>query len=447
MDLAGLIPTFGNVIWTIAAFVAALSVIVAIHEYGHYIVGRWSGIKAEVFSIGFGPILASRVDKHGTRWQIAALPFGGFVKFLGDAGAASDKDDEVMDGLSDDERRASMHGAPLWARTLTVAAGPVFNFILSFLIFGALLLYRGVAADPITVDELRTLPDVPVAGLQSGDVILEVEGQPVPTTEEFSEFAREDLTPARELTYTVERDGQVMDVPGPWLYPIYVSSVTPNWAAEEAGLQVADVITAVDGSEIFDFEQLREIVGASDGAPLTIDVWRDGETLSFTMTPARRDLPLADGGFETRWLIGLSGGLAFEPASVTPSFGEAASYGVEQIRFIITSSLSGLYHMIAGKISTCNLSGPIGIAETSGQAASQGWFTFVYFIALLSTAVGLINLFPIPVLDGGHLVFYAFEAVTGRPPSDRALKYLMAGGLTLMLALMLFAVGNDLVCP
>ena len=123
------------------------------------------------------------------------------------------------------------------------------------------------------------------------------------------------------------------------------------------------------------------------------------------------------------------------------------SYGVSQTIFIVKSSVSGLYHMIAGKISTCNLSGPIGIAETSGQAASQGWFSFIYFIALLSTAVGLINLFPIPVLDGGHLVFFAFEAVTGRPPSDRALRVLMAGGLVLMLALMVFAVGNDLFCP
>ncbi len=446
MDIAGLIPTFGNVIWTIAAFIAALSVIVAIHEYGHYIVGRWSGIKAEVFSIGFGPVLASRVDKHGTKWQIAALPFGGFVKFLGDAGAASDKDTEVMEGLSPEERRHSMHGAPLWARTATVAAGPVFNFILSFLIFAALLMFRGVPADPITVDELRVLPTTPAESLQAGDVILEIQGQPVPATDEFGEFGRS-LEPAPLLTYTIERDGRVIEVPGPWLYPVYVSATTPNWAAEQAGLQVGDVITSVDDTPIFDFEQLREIVGESDGKPFTLEVWRDGEDLTFTLTPARRDLPLPDGGFETRWLIGLTGGLVFEPAGTTPSLGEAMFYAVDQIRFIITSSLSGLYHMVAGKISTCNLSGPIGIAETSGQAASQGWFTFIYFIALLSTAVGLINLFPIPVLDGGHLVFYAFEAVTGRPPSDRALRYLMAGGLTLMLALMLFSVGNDIVCP
>ncbi len=446
MELTGLIPTFGNFAFTIAAFIVALSIIVAIHEYGHYIVGRWSGIKAEVFSIGFGPVLASRVDKHGTRWQIAALPFGGYVKFLGDAGAASDKDEEVMEGLNAEERRASMHGAPLWARTATVAAGPMFNFILSFLIFAALLMFRGVAADPITVDEVRQLPTEMAGGLQSGDVILEIEGEEVPEISEFTDFAREfDAKPT--LVYTVERDGRIMEVDGPWLYPIYVAGLTPGWAAEKAGLQVGDVITGVDGLPVFDFSELQDIVGDSEGAPLTLEVWRDGETLTFSMTPARRDLPLPDGGFETRWLIGLNGGLVFEPAATTPSIGTAMTYGIDQIQFIITSSISGLYHMIAGKISTCNLSGPIGIAETSGQAASQGWFSFIYFIALLSTAVGLINLFPIPVLDGGHLVFYAFEAVAGRPPSDRALRYLMAGGLTIMLSLMLFAVTNDLFCP
>ncbi|MGR3511540.1 MAG: RIP metalloprotease RseP [Paracoccaceae bacterium] len=446
MEIAGLIPILGTVIWTIAFFVLALSVIVFIHEYGHYIIGRWTGIKAEVFSIGFGPVLASKTDKHGTKWQVAALPFGGFVKFLGDAGAASDKDDEVMEELSPEERRHTMHGAPLWARTLTVAAGPVFNFIFSFLIFVALIFYRGVAADPITVDELRTLPDAPVAGLQAGDVILAVEGEPVPATEDFMGFAR-DITPSPELTYLVDRDGQELEVPGPWLYPIYVSDVTPNWAADEAGLETGDVITAVDGVEIFDFEQLREIVGASDGKELTLDVWRAGDTRQVSLTPARRDLPLADGGFETRWLIGLSSGLAFEPAPTTPSLGEALTYGYDQIQFIITSSISGLYHMILGEISTCNLSGPIGIAKISGEAASRGAIDFIWIVALISTAVGLVNLFPIPVLDGGHLVFYAYEAVVGRPPSDRALKYLMVGGLTVMLSLMLFAVSNDLFCP
>jgi regulator of sigma E protease len=446
VDIFGLIPSFGGFVWTVAAFIVALSVIIAIHEYGHYIVGRWSGIKAEVFSIGFGPVLASRTDRHGTKWQIAALPFGGYVKFLGDAGAASDKDEEVMAGLTEDEKRHSMHGAPLWARAATVFAGPAFNFILSFLIFAILLLVRGTAADPITVADIRPLPGAAEYGLRSGDVILAVEGRDVPDTEGFSTFA-DSVDPAPTLTYTVERDGREIDVEGPWLYPPIVAGTTPDWAADRAGLKEGDVITAIDGRPIFDFGELRDLVGNSDGQPLRLDVWRGGEVIPFTLTPARRDIPLAEGGFETRWLIGLSGGLAFDPALETPSIPEALAYGADQTAFIVRSSLSGLYHMVAGKISTCNLSGPIGIAETSGQAASQGWVSFVWFIAMLSTAVGLINLFPIPILDGGHLVFYAFEAMTGRPPSDRALKYLMAGGLTIMLALMLFSVGNDLICP
>ena len=442
-----LIPTFGSFFFTVAAFIVALSIIIAIHEYGHYIVGRWSGIKAEVFSIGFGPVLASRVDKHGTKWQVAALPFGGYVKFLGDQGATSHRDEGVMAGLDDDDRRASMHGAPLWARSATVFAGPAFNFALSLIMFAALILVRGVTADPVTVEDIRTLPWEEKQELRPGDVILAIDGQPVPHPNEFREFA-EELDTARELTFTVRRNGTETDVTGPWLYPPLVLSTTPDSAADKADLQEGDVILSVDGRKIFSFDELREFVGNSDGAAVELEVWRQGEDVrSVSLQPTRRDLPLPEGGFETRWLIGMSGGLVFQPAVETPGLGEAIAFGGEQIVFIIRSSLSGLYHMVAGKISTCNLSGPIGIAEVSGQAASQGWFSFFWFIALLSTAVGMLNLFPIPILDGGHLVFHAFEAVTGRPPSDRALKYLMAGGLTLMLALMAFALGNDIICP
>ena len=445
MDLAGLLPSFGNFAFTIVAFIVALSVIVAIHEYGHYIVGRWTGIKADVFSVGFGPVLFSRTDRHGTAWQIAALPFGGFVKFRGDENAASAKDADAMVGLTAEERRATMHGAPLWARTLTVLAGPVFNFILSCLIFAVLLMARGVASDPITIAELQPLPG-PVQELEPGDVILEINGTTVPPTEEFSAL-RENLEPVETATYAVLRDGNETVVRGPWLFPAVAAAVTPGSAAEEALLLEGDVVTAVDGDPIFDFEQLRDKVRASDGNAISLTIWRDGEFGDFTMEPRRTDLPLADGSFETHYIIGLSPGMAFEPATEAPSLGEAMSYGVNQIIFITKSSLSGLYHMIAGKISTCNISGPIGIAETSGQAASQGWISFIWFIAVLSTAVGMLNLFPIPVLDGGHLVFYFWEAVTGRPPSDQALKYLMAGGLTVMLGLMVFAVTNDLFCP
>ena len=423
----------------------ALSIIVAVHEYGHYIVGRWSGIKADVFSVGFGPVLYSKMDRHGTKWQIAALPFGGYVKFRGDANAASGKDADAMSTLSEDERRSSMHGAPLWARTATVAAGPIFNFILSLIVFAALLMVRGVASDPLTIDDIRDVPGGP-GGLQSGDVVLSINGSPLPPTDAFAEFGNA-LEASPRLTYVVDRNGSEREVDGPWLYPPLATGVSPGSAAEEAGLLPGDVVLSVDGDPIFDFEQLQTAIRGSEGETVTLDLWRAGETIGVSLTPRRMDIPTSDGGFETHYMIGMNGGMVIQPATETPGVGDAVIGAADQIGFIIRSSISGLYHMVAGKISTCNISGPVGIAETSGQAASQGWITFIWFIAVLSTAVGLLNLFPIPVLDGGHLVFYAWEAVTGRPPSDTALRYLMAGGLTLMIALMVFAVTNDLFCP
>ncbi len=446
MDIIGLIPSFGGLIWTIAAFVVALSVIVAVHEYGHYIVGRWCGISSEVFSIGFGPVLWSRVDRRGTRWQVAALPFGGYVKFLGDASAASDRaDEEVMASLDPETRRHTMHGAPLWARAATVAAGPVFNFALSILVFSAIVLIQGKTSEPLTVDEIQALP-ADVQELQRGDVIVALEGEATPELSEFSSFVI-DLTAKPLMTYTVLRDGREVDVRAPYPYPPIVSGLSPRSAAMDAKLKDGDVIVAVDGDPIWTFEQLRDRVLASEGNVLQLDVWRRGEMLDIALAPRRVDLPKPEGGFETRWLIGITGGLFFVPKTETPGIFEALGYGASQTRFIVESSLSGLYHMAVGAISTCNLQGPIGIAETSGAAASQGWENFVWFIAVLSTAVGLLNLFPIPVLDGGHLVFHAWEALTGRPPSDRALRVMMGAGLAALLALMAFALTNDLFCP
>ena len=182
---------------------------------------------------------------------------------------------------------------------------------------------------------------------------------------------------------------------------------------------------------------------------MTLDVWRPGEgdELTVTLVPRRTDLPGPGGSFETRYLIGLSGGLAFDPPMDRAGPFAALSYGVQQTGFIIQSSLSALWHIVTAQISTCNLSGPIGIAETSGAVATLGADNFIWFIAVLSTAVGMLNLFPIPVLDGGHLIFHAYEAVRGRPPSDGAVRVLMTVGVALMGALMLFALFNDLVCP
>lgn len=445
MDIIGLIPSFGGFLYTIGAFVIALLIIIAVHEYGHYIVGRWSGIYAEVFSLGFGPVIWSRYDKHGTRWQLAVLPFGGYVKFLGDSGAASGKDSDAINAMDDEQRRHTMHSAPLWARALTVAAGPAFNFILSIMIFAALIGWRGTATDPLTIAELLPVPIE--QGLQVGDEILAIDGKTTPKLEGFDAYVRNELPAKPVLEYTVQRGADVLDVPGPHPYPAIVSGLNPGSPAIDAGLEVNDYILSVDAEEMATFATLRQFVGKSDGKALQLTVWRNGETLDVELQPKRVDLPLPAGGFETRWLIGISSGMAFVPETEFPGVLGAIRRGVGQTYFIVESSLSGLYHMATGAISSCNMRGPIGIAQTSGDVASLGLSSFIWFIAVLSTAVGMLNLFPVPILDGGHLVFHAFEAVTGRPPSDKALKILMTIGLTLILSLMAFALLNDLTCP
>ena len=435
----------GGLAWTIVAFVVALSIIVTVHEYGHYIVGRWCGIHAEVFSLGFGPVLLSRTDRRGTRWQIAALPFGGYVKFLGDASAVSDRPSPELEFLTESERRHSLHGAPLWARAATVAAGPVFNFILSIAVFAGFFLIQGVATDVPTVGSVRSLPGIE-DGLKPGDRILAIGDTPAADFAAIGQAA-DALPAAATVPYRVERDGQKIVVQGPFPLPPVVDGVQPKSAAMDAGLKPGDVIQSVNGTPVHAFTQLREIVGASGGNPLTLSVWRNGESFDATLTPIRRDIPKADGGFETRWLIGLTGGLAFDPETRRPGPLEALKLAGEQTWSVVTTSLSGMAHIISGAISSCNISGPLTIAETSGAAASLGLASFIGFVAMLSTAVGLLNLFPIPVLDGGHLVFHVWEALTGKPPSDRALRLLMGTGLALLAGLMAFALTNDLTCP
>ena len=447
MDILTLLPQFGNIFMTLIAFVVALSVIVAVHEYGHYIVGRWSGIKAEVFSLGFGPVLFSRMDKHGTSWQLAALPFGGFVKFLGDADAASGKDAAAMADVAPERLRQTMHGAPLWARTATVAAGPIFNFILSIIVFTAIMMTQGKTADPLAVGALKPLPVVGVT-LEPGDRILSIEGVAMPGVGEGFDDLLDALPTRALLDYEVERDGRRITAQGPHLMPPLISGLAPQSSAYVSAMLPGDVITAINGVPVVAFGELKEVVESSNGAELDLQLWRpDGAAFDVAITPRRVDEPQPEGGFKTEWRIGIAGGLAFEPATETLGPVEAVGNAVVQTGAIISSSVSGLYHMVTGAISSCNMSGPIGIAQVSGAMASQGPESFIWFIAVLSTAVGLLNLFPVPVLDGGHLVFYAYEAVTGRPPSDKALRIMMTVGLTLVLSLMLFALFNDIFCP
>jgi regulator of sigma E protease len=446
VDFLNAIPEVGGILSTLVAFVVALSVIVAIHEYGHYIVGRWSGIHAEVFSLGFGPVLFSRVDKRGTRWQVAALPFGGYVKFLGDADAASGPDEKAVAAMSADMQRHTMLGAPLWARTATVAAGPIFNFIFSIVVFTAIGLTSGVVKEPLSVGELVPVPYE--VNLTEGDEIIAIAGLRLSDyDDDYMDDLMDALPVQQQLIYTVKRDGQIIDVSGPHPRTPIISQLAPQSAAYDIDLKVGDVFVAVDQQPIVVFDQLKEAVIDAEGKPLVVRVWRNGDLLDFTLAPRRVDEPQPDGGFETKWRIGIVGGMFFEPATEFAGLGASFLNGIAITWEIMRGSISGLYHMITGAISSCNMSGPLGIAEVSGAMASQGTQSFIYFIGVLSAAVGLLNLFPIPVLDGGHLVFYAYEAVTGRAPSEKVLRVLMTVGLALILTTMLFALSNDLFCP
>ncbi|MCG3266237.1 RIP metalloprotease RseP [Yoonia sp. I 8.24] len=445
MDLLNqIVPMFGNLAFAIAAFVVALSVIVAVHEYGHYIVGRWCGIDAEVFSLGFGPRLFGWVDKRGTRWQVAAVPLGGYVKFLGDANAASVGSEEVA---SDIDPRRTMEGAPLWARAATVVAGPVFNFVLAILVFAGSVMVQGQAVDPLTYDSAKPLPDGIVNQLEQGDVLIAVDGvlfDDPDRTENILDLVQS----APQLDYTILRDGVEMTVTGPFVMPSLIGSVSPRSAADEAGLAKGDVITAIDGAPVYSFLQVQDKVFAAAGAPVVLDLWNDGVTRTVNLTARQTDTPLPEGGFQTRYLIGVSSDFFFDAMVENISVRDALTFGVNGVWNTATTTFSAVKHMILGNISTCNMSGPVGIAETSASMARQGTQSFIWLIGMLSAAVGIMNLLPIPVLDGGHLVFYGYEAVARRKPSEKAIQVFMSIGLTLILTLMLFTLLNDtILCP
>ncbi|MCY4152361.1 MAG: RIP metalloprotease RseP [Aestuariivita sp.] len=448
MEVVQLIPSLGNLVLTIAAFIVVLLVIVAIHEFGHYIVGYWSGIHAEVFSIGFGPTLFSRVDRKGTTWRLAAVPLGGFVQFAGDIDAASSPDSEAIAQMSPAERRRTLPGAPLWARTATIVAGPMFNFVTAIILFAAITVFQGEARDPLTVGSLRDLPEGSYQ-LLSGDQIVAINGIDMPASGGLGSFGLiiDGLPTAQTLDYSIIRNGERRVVAGPQLFPPLISSVVPRSAAADAGLRPDDVIMSVDRNPIFSFEQLRNAVIGSGGESLDLEVWRDDQVLSLAIAPRKTEEIEEDGSFQSYWRIGLAPALAFEPATQLISPIIALWDATLLTGRVISDSLVGLYAILTGVISSCNLSGVIGIAEASGSMASQGFMSFLWFIAFLSVAIGLVNLFPIPVLDGGHLLFISYEAIVGRPPNAMVSRVLMGIGLTLIVGLMIFAIGNDIFCP
>jgi regulator of sigma E protease len=440
--LSQFLADFGSLAATLVAFFAALAVIVGVHEYGHYIVGRWCGIKADVFSLGFGPRFFSRRDRHGTLWQLAIIPLGGFVRFRGDKDAASAQAGDVP--MTAQEARQTLAGAPLWARAATIAAGPMFNFVMAFVIFWAGIMVVGLSPDRAIVGTPFAMPRGEV--LRAGDEIVAVAGIATPDLETFGKVAS-DVPPMADVVYQVRRDGVLMDLVADHPRPPRAGEVHLRSAAFDAGILVGDVILQIEGQKAYTFNQMRDVVVQSAGAPLKVVLWRPGQgEVTVTLSARSRDLPKPEGGFETRWMLGLTSSTLFEAQPRWAGPLEAAVLAAGQVGTVLEGTFSSLVHMARGDISTCNLSGPIGLADTMGQAARTGLESFVMMLAVVSLGVGFLNLLPVPVLDGGHLVFIAYEAVTRRKPNPRLLNVAVALGAVLLLGFILFSLGNDLTC-
>ena len=439
------IPLIGPTLYYLLPFLLVLGIVVAVHEYGHYIVAKWCGVHSDVFSIGFGPELYGWDDSKGTRWKVCLIPLGGYVKFRGDADAASARsDDDAIAMMSEAELAASFPRAALWKRAAIVAAGPVFNFILAALILMGVAMVSGLPSDRPVVGVVLEDSDGAKAGFEVGDRIIAVNGEAVESFRVFGRTVLDDTGGRHEVE--IDRGGTRLTIPFEILSPVTLADVTDG-AAREAGLRPGDTILSIDGKPIRVFQDLRDAVLESAGRPLDVEVGRNGETLSFEVVPRPHEATDEDGNPQQRWLIGVTGGSSFGLGSSLERAGpvDALVYGVSYTTDIITGSLAFIADIFRGSGDATDLGGPIRIAEVSGQAADDGFASLMRLTAILSASIGLINLFPIPVLDGGHLLFYAIEAIRGRPMSERMQEIGLTIGLAMVVMLMVYATYNDVM--
>jgi regulator of sigma E protease len=364
------------VVWTplgLPAFLFVITVVVFFHELGHFLVARACGVKVDVFSVGFGKEIFGWNDKSGTRWKVSWLPIGGYVKFAGDANAASTPDHAATARMSTVERAQTLALKPLWQRAAVAAAGPFANFILAILLFTGLIFHNG---------------------------------------------------------HTV-------------LAPI-IGDVVKGSAAETAGIRAGDRVTAIDGAKITDFEQMPQIIAVSGGRNLKIDLLRGGQPVSIHVTPRATRMRDILGDMGTNVVIGV------RPSSTAPVTTEyyslPAAFGAANVETwnIMRTTVQGISQMVRGYASADQFRGPLGIAKMTRQVATFGFMALLQLVAVLSVSIGLANLFPIPLLDGGHLLYYACEAVLGRPLGERAQDVGFRLGLVLVLGLVLLTTWNDL---
>lgn len=356
-------------------FLFVLSIVIFVHELGHYLVGRWCGVRVVSFSIGFGKELLGYTDKHGTRWKISAIPLGGYVKFFGDANAASMPDHGAGAAMSASERDVSFIHKSVGQRAAIVAAGPIANFLLAIAIFAVT----------------------------------------------FSLFGRQVMEP-------------------------YVGAVVAGSPAEAAGIKEGDLILSIDGRPIRGFEDVQRIVSGSPDETLTIVVARAGQELTLQATPRLQEISTRLGKHR-QGILGLrSSNDRSQVRTERYNPVEAVWLGVKETGFVVERTMSYLGRLVTGRESADQLSGPVRIAQASGEVARFGGVSaLISLAAILSISIGLINLFPVPLLDGGHLMFYAIEAMRRKPLSERAQELGFRIGFALVIMLMLFATWNDLL--
>jgi regulator of sigma E protease len=354
---------------TVVVFLIVLTVLVFVHELGHYLVARRSGVRIEVFSIGFGPELFGWFDRAGTRWKLSAIPLGGYVKMYGDADASSMPSGAVRE-MTEEEKAYSFHHKRLGQRIAVVAAGPAANFIFAIVLLAGLFM---------TVGQQFTPPEV----------------------------------------------GQI----------------EPNSAADRGGLKPGDTILKIDGSGVESFADIQREVYGNPGVPMQLLIKRDGAEQTLSVTPQMTEMT---DRFGNTYRVGLLGIRRSGVDYIQRGPVEAVSRAVGEIWNLSVGTLKASWQMIIGQRSTDELGGPLRIAQMSGEVAQGGIAALLYFMAVLSVNLGLINLFPIPVLDGGHLLFYVAEALRGKPLGQRAQEYGFRVGLALVLSLMVLVTWNDL---
>jgi regulator of sigma E protease len=443
---------------TIVSFIVVIGVLILIHELGHFFMARWTGVGVERFSIGFGPVLLRWRGKE-TEYCLSAIPMGGYVKMVGEESPI-----EGGGGQSFDPAKA-FSLKPLWARFLIVFAGPGMNFVLAAVIATAVL---ATAGRPVWPPQLgRVAPDGPAAaaGLATGDTIVAVDGRSVTYWEDVDRAVAG--SDGRPLRFTVRRDGEervatvtprlrtvpdpvfrdpkeVWDIgSGPRATP-QISAVSPDSPAARAGLQPGDLVREVAGVPVYSPEELVEQIRTRPGQTFPMTVEREGRTFAVMVTPDSV-VERSPAGDETQ--IGkIQAGIATKAVSFEAyDPARAVWYGLRWTKDTTTITLTGLWKLLVGTIERSNIGGPIQIASMAGQQAREGLVQLAMFTAVISVNLAILNLLPIPMLDGGHLLFFVIEAVLGRPLSLRKREMAQQVGLVLLLALMVFAVYNDLV--